>query len=74
MLLDADLNARWWPGLQVQVGRFKEPVGLEWMRAADNLTFVEYGYPKQLTPNRDVGVQVHGRWGDDLITYGVGGV
>jgi phosphate-selective porin OprO/OprP len=60
LVQDAYLNTRIYPWLQVQVGKFKEPVGLERLQSGANLLFIERGYPTQLVPNRDVGVQVHG--------------
>lgn len=69
---DAFLNARFMPELQLQIGKFKVPGSLEWQRAADNLLFVEYGYPKQLTPNRDVGAQLQGSFLGNRLEYAVG--
>jgi phosphate-selective porin OprO/OprP len=57
---DAYLNARFLPEFQVQFGKFKEPVGLERLQSGANLLFVERGYPTQLLPNRDAGVQLQG--------------
>ena len=69
---DAYLNARLWPELQFQVGKFKEPVGLERLQSGANLLFVERGYPTQLLPNRDVGLQLHGELLDGSLNYAVG--
>src|SRR5688500_18001975 len=55
---DAYVNARLWPQLQIQAGKFKEPVGLERLQSGANLLFVERAYPTQLLPNRDVGLQL----------------
>jgi phosphate-selective porin OprO and OprP len=60
---DAYLNARFRPEFQVQAGKFKEPVSLERLQSGANLLFVERGFPSQLAPNRDTGIQVQG----DLI-------
>jgi hypothetical protein len=50
----------------------KEPVGLERLQSGANLLFIERGLPTQLVPNRDVGVQLHGKvWGNTLA-YQVG--
>ncbi|MBI5384386.1 MAG: porin [Verrucomicrobia bacterium] len=59
-LQDAYLNARFLPEFQVQIGKMKEPVGLERLQSGANLLFVERGYPTQLVPNRDVGLQIQG--------------
>jgi phosphate-selective porin OprO/OprP len=71
-VFDAYLNARFLPEFQVQVGKFKEPVGLERLQSGANLLFVERGFPNQLVPNRDVGLQVHGDIKNSLLTYAVG--
>jgi phosphate-selective porin OprO/OprP len=69
---DAYVNARFLPEFQVQVGKFKEPVGLERLQSGANLLFVERAYPTQLAPNRDVGVQLHGNFLDETISYAAG--
>jgi phosphate-selective porin OprO and OprP len=71
-LQDAFLNARFLPEFQVQVGKFKEPVGLERLQSGANLTFVERGYPTQLVPNRDVGLQLQGDLLGGLLRYEAG--
>ena len=57
---DAYVNARFFPELQLQAGKFKEPVSIERLQSGANLLFVERGYPTILAPNRDVGVQIQG--------------
>jgi phosphate-selective porin OprO and OprP len=69
---DAYLNARFRPEFQVQVGKFKEPVGLERLQSGANLLFVERGYPTQLLPNRDVGVQLQGDLFGGALSYAAG--
>ncbi len=71
-LQDAYLNARFLPEFQVQVGKFKEPVGLERLQSGANLLFVERGYPTQLVPNRDVGLQLQGDLLGGLFRYEAG--
>ena len=71
-LQDGYLNFRHWDVAQLQVGKMKEPVGLERLQSGANLLFIERGLPTQLVPNRDVGVQLHGKvWGNTLA-YQVG--
>jgi phosphate-selective porin OprO/OprP len=72
ILQDAYLNARFLPEFQVQIGKFKEPVGLERLQSGANLLFVERGYPTQLVPNRDVGVQLQGDLLAGLLRYEAG--
>jgi phosphate-selective porin OprO/OprP len=72
MLQDAYLTARLWPEFQIQAGKFKEPVGLERLQSGANLLFVERGYPTQLVPNRDVGVQLQGELFSGTLNYAAG--
>ena len=69
---DAYLNARLWPDLQIQGGKFKTPLGLERLQTTANLPFVETGFPTQFTPNYEVGVIVHNGLFDRVLNYAVG--
>lgn len=72
LVQDAYVNGRLADAFQVQAGKFKEPVGLERLQSGANLLFIERGYPTQLVPNRDVGVQVQGDGAGGLWHYDVG--
>jgi phosphate-selective porin OprO and OprP len=72
LVQDAYLNTRIYPWLQVQVGKFKEPVGLERLQSGANLLFIERNYPTQILPNRDVGVQLQGDLFEGGLRYEVG--
>jgi phosphate-selective porin OprO/OprP len=69
---DAYLNVHYWPEFQIQAGKFKEPVGLERLQSGANLLFVERGFPTQLVPNRDVGVQLQGELFTGALNYAAG--
>lgn len=69
LLQDAYLNAHYWPLAQLQVGKFKEPFGLERLQSGSSLTFIERGLPNDIVPNRDVGAQLWGNWRQGLVTY-----
>lgn len=69
---DAYVNMRFLPELQLQVGKMKEPVGLERLQSGANLLFVERGYPTALVPNRDVGVMLQGELARQRFNYQVG--
>ena len=71
-LQDGYLNFHHWDGAQLQVGKFKEPVGLERLQSGASLLFIERGLPTQLVPNRDVGVQWHGKLWGNTLAYQVG--
>lgn len=71
-VLDAYLDACLTSALQLRVGKFKEPVGLERLQGVFALTFAERGLPTALAPNRDIGAQLHGSIGGSLFGYAVG--
>lgn len=72
LLQDAYVTARLWPELQLQAGKFKEPVGLERLQSGANLLFLERAFPTQLVPNRDVGFQLQGDVFKQTLRYEVG--
>lgn len=59
-LQDAYVSTRLTRALNIQAGKFKVPLGLEWLRAPTDLTLVELGLPSALVPRRDVGLMLHG--------------
>jgi phosphate-selective porin OprO/OprP len=72
LLDDAYVNARFWPQAQVQVGKFKSPVGLERLQSTAELLFVENGFATQMTPNYDLGAEVHNTLFNTPINYAIG--
>ena len=71
-IMDAYVNYRHWPELQLQVGKFKSPVGLEHLQADVNTTFNERSMATDLVPNRDLGAELHGDFGDGVASYAAG--
>lgn len=71
-LQDAYIDAQFSPAVAVQVGRFKEPVGLELLQSPTDASFVEPGFTTGLVPNRDIGMQVHGIVFGKRVQYHVG--
>ena len=71
-LQDAVLNAHYWPGFQIQVGKFKPPISYEHLVSDANLMLLERGYPSQLVPNREVGLQLHGELFGGRLNYAAG--
>jgi len=69
---DAYVNYRPFSELQFQIGKFKEPVGLERLQSGANLLFIERGYPTQLVPNRDMGAQLQGDLFGGWLNYAAG--
>ena len=72
-IFDAFLNYRAFPELQLKVGKFKSPVGLEQLTVDVETLFNERALPTALTPNRDLGVQLHGEAFSGRVSY-AGGV
>ena len=68
-ILDAYANFRYSPELQLRVGKFKSPVGLEQLQSDSNAYFMERGLPSSLTPNRDVGLMLHGEVFGGMVNY-----
>jgi phosphate-selective porin OprO and OprP len=60
------------PWLRFRFGKFRPPFGLERLQPTSNLTFVEFGLPTLLTPNRDVGAMVHGDVFKGFFGYAAG--
>jgi phosphate-selective porin OprO/OprP len=71
-LQDAYVNFHHWDALQIQAGKFKEPVSMEVLPLDQYLWFLERGFPTELAPNRDVGVDVHGNLWNGALTYAAG--
>lgn len=72
LLQDVYVNYRPLSEIQLQIGKFKEPVGLERLQSGSNLSFIERGYPTQLVPSRDVGIQLHGSLLNKSLDYAFG--
>jgi phosphate-selective porin OprO and OprP len=71
-IYDAYLNYRLRPELQLQAGKFKVPVGLEQLQSDPYTFFNERALPTALTPNRDLGFELHGELFDGIASYAVG--
>jgi phosphate-selective porin OprO/OprP len=72
-ILDAYVNYRLEPGLQLQFGKMKPPVGLEALQAEEYTFFNERSLATDLLPYRDIGVDLHGNLLGGVISY-AGGV
>ena len=71
-IVDAFVNYRNRPELQIQVGKFKSPVGLEHLQADVNTTFNERSIATDLVPNRDLGAELHGDFYGGSLSYAAG--
>lgn len=59
-VLDAYVDLKFDPRATVRLGRFKTPVGLERLQSSPSTEAIELGFPSELAPGRDVGVQLQG--------------
>jgi phosphate-selective porin OprO and OprP len=72
VIVDAYVTAKFNPGAQLTVGKFKPPVGLERLQSSADIRFIERGLPTALVPNRDLGVQLGGEFAGGAFAYQVG--
>jgi phosphate-selective porin OprO/OprP len=66
---DAYLTYRYAPEFQVQVGKFKSPIGLEHLQSDRDISFNERSLATDLLPNRDLGIQVKGDINGGAVGY-----
>ncbi len=59
-IVDAYMNYRYSPELQLEAGKFKPPVGLEALQAEQFTLFNERSLATDLVPYRDIGAELHG--------------
>jgi phosphate-selective porin OprO/OprP len=72
IITDAYMNVHYWDGLQLEVGKFKQPVSYEQLIQDRYTPLMERSMIDQLVPARDVGVMIHGhQMCDDRLEYGV---
>lgn len=71
-ILDAYVNYRYNPELQLQVGKYKPPVGLEQLQSDQVTSFNERSLVTDLMPNRDIGAELHGDLFGGAVGYAAG--
>jgi phosphate-selective porin OprO and OprP len=71
-IVDAYLNYRYAPWLQLRAGKFKTPVGLEQLQADQYTFFNERSLATDLAPNRDIGFQLWGDVAGGVLSYAAG--
>ncbi|MDB5220052.1 MAG: oprP [Myxococcaceae bacterium] len=72
VLQDAWFDVRGTDALQLRVGKAKAPFGLERLVNDTAITLGERAYPTTLSPNRDIGVELHGDFFGGVLGYSVG--
>ena len=70
-MVDAYVDLKFDPRATVRIGKVKGPVGLERLQSGGSTAFIERGFPTELAPNRDIGAQLQGEFGNGL-SYAIG--
>jgi phosphate-selective porin OprO and OprP len=71
-IYDAYINYHYSPAFQIEAGKFKEPVGLEYLQSDANMSFNERSLATDLIPGRDVGFELHGDIDGGVLSYAAG--
>jgi len=71
-ILDAYVNYHYNSALQLEVGKFKAPMGLEALAPDRDTLLNERSLVTDLVPNRDLGVEFHGDVLGGAVSYGLG--
>ncbi|TNJ33657.1 porin [Arenimonas terrae] len=71
-LVDAYVDVKFDPRYTLRVGKLKGPVGLERLQSGGATALIERGFPTELAPNRDLGVQLQGELARGTVTYAAG--
>lgn len=71
-IVDAYVDLKFDPRATVRIGKVKGPVGLERLQSGGAIALVERGFPTELAPNRDLGIQLQGELSDSRISYVIG--
>jgi phosphate-selective porin OprO and OprP len=71
-IYDAYVNYHYSAAFQVQAGRFKPPVGLEYLQPTQDPLFNELSLATDLIPGRDLGFELHGDVFGGVFSYAAG--
>jgi phosphate-selective porin OprO/OprP len=71
-IVDAYVDLKFDPRYTLRAGKLKGPVGLERLQSGSAIALVERGFPTELAPNRDLGVQLQGELAGGTVTYAAG--
>jgi phosphate-selective porin OprO/OprP len=69
---DAYLDMTLSKALRLRAGKFKAPIGIERLQSDTQTFLVELALPTMMTPNRDVGLQLHGELLGGGLSYALG--
>jgi phosphate-selective porin OprO and OprP len=71
-IYDAYINYHYSPAFQIEAGKFKPPVGLEYLQSDANVSFNERSLVTDLIPGRDIGFELHGDIDGGVVSYAAG--
>jgi len=71
-LQDAWIDWKYFPEATIKVGKFKTPFDLENLQDTRYTAFTELGLTGNLSPSRDIGVQLGGSLFNDTVNYAAG--
>ena len=71
-IVDAYVDVKFDPRYTLRAGKLKGPVGLERLQSGGGIALVERGFPTELAPNRDLGVQLQGELAQGTVSYAAG--
>ncbi|THD05350.1 hypothetical protein B1810_01005 [Panacagrimonas perspica] len=71
-IVDAYIDLKFSPAATLRAGKVKGPVGLERLQSGGAITFIERGFPTELAPNRDLGIQLQGELFSSTVNYTLG--
>lgn len=71
-LLEAYVDYKAHSAINLRVGKFKPPIGLERLQSQTNLLFIERGLANNFVPSRDFGLQLSGSLIPQTLEYQIG--
>lgn len=71
-IVDAYIDLKFHPAATVRAGKVKGLVALERLQSGGSISFVERGFPTELAPNRDLGIQLQGELFVSTVNYTLG--
>jgi phosphate-selective porin OprO/OprP len=69
VLQDAYADINYLPYASIRAGKFKEPFSLERLQSGAELLFIERSLAQNISPNRDVGIQLFGNVLENSLEY-----
>lgn len=71
-ILDAYVDWNYDPAFKIRAGKFKGPVSWERLQSPSAIFMMERTFPSQLSPNRELGIQVSGDLFHGTLSYQAG--